>query len=256
MPSDGAMNVRKPLTYRAAGVDIDAGETLVDRIRPLAARTRRPEVLAGLGGFSALFELPVERYRHPVLVSGTDGVGTKLRLALSLQRHEGLGVDLVAMCVNDVLLQASGAQLEERLAGDPEGRPLAEVLLAPTRIYASSVLAVLRQPELRRAVKGLAHITGGGLIENIARIVPAGLTAVVGLASWQMPAVFEWLRREEPIARRTSSIARSTVVWAWSSLWPASTWMRWRMRCAPRVRGYGSSATSSRGGSRRVRLRE
>ena len=95
------------LSYRDAGVDIDAGNALIERIKPLAARTRRPEVMAGLGGFGALFELPLERYRRPVLVSGTDGVGTKLRLALELGRHEQIGIDLVGMCVNDIVVQGA-----------------------------------------------------------------------------------------------------------------------------------------------------
>ncbi|HET7371486.1 MAG TPA: AIR synthase related protein, partial [Gammaproteobacteria bacterium] len=94
----------KPLTYRDAGVDIDAGDELIERIKPAARRTQRPEVMAGLGGFGALFELPPDRYRHPVLVSGTDGVGTKLKLAIETGRHDGIGIDLVAMCVNDVLV--------------------------------------------------------------------------------------------------------------------------------------------------------
>ncbi|HET7587267.1 MAG TPA: phosphoribosylformylglycinamidine cyclo-ligase [Gammaproteobacteria bacterium] len=97
----------KPLTYRDAGVDIDAGDELIERIKPAARRTQRPEVLAGLGGFGALFELPPDKYRHPVLVSGTDGVGTKLKLAIETGRHDGIGIDLVGMCVNDVIVQGA-----------------------------------------------------------------------------------------------------------------------------------------------------
>lgn len=284
------------LSYRDAGVDIDAGAQLVERIKPLAAATRRPGVLSGLGGFGALFELPLDRYRHPVLVSGTDGVGTKLRLAIELGRHEDIGIDLVAMCANDVLVSgaeplffldyyatsrldlevastvvagiARGCKLagcaliggetaempgiyapgDYDLAGfcvgivekdaiiQPErvrpgdrlialassgphsngyslirkiievsgvdltmpcdGSPLAERLLAPTRIYTPSLLPLIGA----LPVHGLAHITGGGLSENLPRVLPQGCEAVIDLASWTRPAVFDWLQAAGSIA--------------------------------------------------------
>ncbi len=278
-----------PLTYRSAGVDIDAGNSLVERIKPAVRRTMRPEVLAGLGGFGALVEVPVDRYRRPVLVSGADGVGTKLKLAQQYNRHSSIGIDLVAMCVNDVLVQgaeplyfldyfacgslnidtaatviegiAEGCQLagcalvggetaempdmyaagDYDLAGfcvgvaeksklidgseiaagnviiglessgahsngyslirkvldrvaDPAleqigGVPLLDLLMTPTRIYVSSVLAVLKSHK----INGMAHITGGGLSENIIRVVPEELAVEVDLNSWQRPALFDWL---------------------------------------------------------------
>ncbi|MCC6535006.1 MAG: phosphoribosylformylglycinamidine cyclo-ligase [Burkholderiales bacterium] len=277
------------LTYRDAGVDIDAGDRLVERIKPLAARTRREGVLAGIGGFGALFDLGA-KYREPVLVSGTDGVGTKLKLAFQLDGHDTVGIDLVAMSVNDVLVQGAeplffldyfacgkldvdmaarviagvakgceqagcaliGGETAEMpgmyppgeydLAGfavgvvekssiidgrgivrgdavigiassgphsngyslirkivelhrvDPgadfDGRPLGAALLAPTRIYARSMLALLQ----RLPVKGMAHITGGGLTGNVPRILPPGLRAVLRRSSWTLPPVFEWLQ--------------------------------------------------------------
>ena len=283
------MTSRAPLTYKTSGVDIDAGENLVERIKGAVGRTRRPEVLGGLGGFGGLFKLPVERFRQPVLVSGTDGVGTKLKLAIEHDAHDEIGIDLVAMCVNDVIVQGAeplffldyfvtprldvdiaarviggiargceiaGAALiggetaehpgmhaegeydlagfcvgvveEDRLldgrtiaAGDsviglassgphsngfslirlalessPEGpetlldgRPLIDQLLAPTRIYATSVLKLLEATE----TKGLSHITGGGLTENIPRVLPKGLGARLQRSAWPSPAVFEWL---------------------------------------------------------------
>lgn len=284
------MNPEKPpsLTYRDAGVDIDAGMELVDRIKPLARRTVRPEVLAGIGGFGALFALPA-RFREPVLVSGTDGVGTKLKLAFLLDRHDTIGIDLVAMSVNDILVQgaeplffldyfacgkldvdtaaqviagiargcelagcaliggetaempgmyppgeydlagfavgvveksriitgqdiapgdvvlglassgahANGYSLIRKildatgtdLAADFHGRPLGEVILAPTRIYVKSVLALIE----RLPVKGLAHITGGGLTENIPRILPSHVSAELDRQSWPLPPLFRWL---------------------------------------------------------------
>jgi phosphoribosylformylglycinamidine cyclo-ligase len=282
---------KEALTYRAAGVDIDAGEEVVERIKPLVARTFRKGVLAGLGGFGALFELS-GRYREPVLVSGTDGVGTKLKLAQALGRHDTIGIDLVAMCVNDVLVQgaeplffldyfatgrldvdtavaviggiargceiagcaliggetaempdmyspgeydlagfcvgaveksalidgssiragdvilglassgphANGYSLIRRIvarAGNPldlalDGGTLADALLAPTTIYVSPILALLRQ----HAVHGMAHITGGGLVENIIRVVPDGLGIHLDSTAWKLPAVFDWLQRE------------------------------------------------------------
>jgi len=286
---------KKPITYRDAGVDIDAGDALVEAIKPLAKRTLRPEVLAGIGGFGALFEIS-KKYREPVLVSGTDGVGTKLKLAFHLGIHHTVGIDLVAMSVNDILVQgaeplffldyfacgkldvavatevvrgvARGCELagcaliggetaempgmyaqgEYDLAGfavgvvekseiidghdigagdvilglassgahsngyslvrrilerakldlgaDFHGRPLGEVLLEPTRIYVKPLLALMRQ--LR--VKGMAHITGGGLIENVPRMLPAAVKAMIARSSWRMPPLFEWLQREGKIA--------------------------------------------------------
>ncbi|MFA7437814.1 phosphoribosylformylglycinamidine cyclo-ligase [Castellaniella sp.] len=280
-------------TYRDAGVDIDAGEALVEHIKPLAARTLRPGVMAGIGGFGALFELPRD-IREPILVSGTDGVGTKLRLAFEWQRHATVGIDLVAMSVNDILVQgaeplyfldyfacgklsldvatqvvagvARGCELagcaliggetaempgmypegEYDLAGfavgvveksalidglsiapgdtvlglassgahsngyslirkilqhagarpehDLGGRPLADVIMAPTRIYVRAVLAALAAHG--RAVKGLAHITGGGLLENIPRILQPGLCANLRGDAWARPALFQWLQAQ------------------------------------------------------------
>ena len=285
---------QKNLTYRDAGVDIDAGEALVDRIKPLAARTLREGVLSGIGGFGGLFEIPA-RYKTPVLVSGTDGVGTKLRLAFEWNRHDTVGIDLVAMSVNDILVQgaeplffldyfacgkldvdvaaqvvggiAKGCELsgcallggetaempgmypdgEYDLAGfavgvveksalidgreavqpgdvllglassgahsngysllrkvleytgaKPEetfnGQLLGDVVMAPTRLYVKPVLAALSQ--FGPAIKGLAHITGGGLLENVPRILRAGLQAQIASSAWAMPALFEWLQRE------------------------------------------------------------
>jgi len=283
------------LTYRDAGVDIDAGDALVDRIKPLAARTMRDGVLAGIGGFGALFEVP-KKFREPVLVSGTDGVGTKLKLAFDWQRHETVGIDLVAMSVNDILVQgaeplffldyfacgkldvgtaaqvikgiaagceASGCALvggetaempgmypagEYDLAGfvvgcvdkeriidgksiasgdvvlglassgahsngyslirklieksgidfesDFHGRTFKEVVMTPTRIYVKSLLALINA----LPVKGMAHITGGGITENIPRVLPAGLTAEIKAGSWAMPPLFHWLKAQGNIA--------------------------------------------------------
>ena len=276
----------KPLTYKDAGVDIDAGNDLVDRIKPLVRRTLRPEVLAGLGGFGGLFALAPDKYREPVLVSGTDGVGTKLMLAQHLDKHDTIGVDLVAMCVNDVLVQGAeplffldyfacgrldvdtaanvvagiaegcvqagaaliGGETAEMpdmypdgeydlagfcvgvvekdamvdgsaiaagdalvgiassgphsngyslirkvldIAGDEEidGRPAREALLEPTRIYVKSILALMQQ----MPVKGLSHITGGGISENLPRVLPQDLHAAIDLSSWQQGPVFDWL---------------------------------------------------------------
>ena len=284
------------LSYRAAGVDIDAGDEVVERIKPLVRRTYRPEVMAGLGGFGALFEL-AGRYREPVLVSGTDGVGTKLKLAQELGRHDTIGIDLVAMCVNDVLVQgaeplffldyfatgkldvdttvavvggiAKGCEFagcaliggetaempdmyppgEYDLAGfcvgaveksalidgsaiqagdaiigiassgphsngyslvrkivkragspfdlDLGGVKLADALLAPTTIYVKPILKLMRE----QSVHGMAHITGGGLKENIIRVVPEHLGIALDSSSWTLPPVFEWLRREGNVAR-------------------------------------------------------
>jgi phosphoribosylformylglycinamidine cyclo-ligase len=277
------------LTYRDAGVDIDAGDELVERIKPVVKRTMRREVLAGIGGFGALVEVPLDRYRKPVLVSGTDGVGTKLRLAIDTGRHDKIGIDLVAMCVNDVVVSgaeplffldyyatgklrvevaeavirgiAEGCELagcalvggetaempgmysgddydlagfcvgiaeKDRLidgsgiaAGDViiglassgphsngyslirklvsvagasdktqvEGKTLFDRLLSPTRIYVKSLLALAQQI----SVKGFAHITGGGLTDNIPRVIPEGLEVVLQRKSWARDPVFEWL---------------------------------------------------------------
>jgi phosphoribosylformylglycinamidine cyclo-ligase len=276
-----------PLTYRDAGVDIDAGDALVDRIKPLAARTMREGVLAGIGGFGALFEVP-KRYKEPVLVSGTDGVGTKLKLAFEWQRHDTVGIDLVAMSVNDILVQgaeplffldyfacgklsvdvaaqvvggialgcetaempgmypdgeydlagfavgaaeksklidgksirpgdvvlglaSSGAhsngfsllrKILQRAGARPEqdfhGRPLGDVVMAPTHLYVKPVLAVLAQFEGQ--IKGLAHITGGGLLDNVPRILQAGLQAHLQRDAWQMPQLFSWLQQQGGVA--------------------------------------------------------
>ncbi|MGB5346037.1 MAG: phosphoribosylformylglycinamidine cyclo-ligase [Woeseia sp.] len=277
---------RKSLTYRDAGVDIDAGNSLVERIKPLVAATRRPEVLAGLGGFGGLFALPPDRYREPVLVSGTDGVGTKLKLAHKLNRHDTIGIDLVAMCVNDILVSGAeplffldyfacgkldvavaeavvggiaegcrqaGAALiggetaempdmykdgEYDLAGfcvgaverseiidgssiragdallgiassgphsngyslirkvlkiaenrDIDGEPAEQLLLAPTTIYVKPLLAL----RAALSVKGLAHITGGGLTENLPRVLPDDVHAEITVNSWRQGPVFDWL---------------------------------------------------------------
>ncbi len=296
------------LTYRAAGVDIDAGDALVERIKPLVKRTFRPEVMGGLGGFGGLFDLG-GRYREPVLVSGTDGVGTKLKLAQILGRHDTIGIDLVGMCVNDVLVQgaeplffldyfatgkldvdtaaavvggiARGCELagcaliggetaempdmyppgEYDLAGftvgaveksqmltgeaivagdvvlgvassgphsngyslirrilDRAGNPfdldlggvkLVDALMAPTTIYVKPMLELLGAGSSRiphpetpiPAIHGMAHITGGGLKENIIRVVPEGLGIALDASSIVLPPVFDWLMREGNVAR-------------------------------------------------------
>jgi phosphoribosylformylglycinamidine cyclo-ligase len=287
---------RAPVTYRAAGVDIDAGEELVERIKPQVKRSLRREVLGGIGGFGALVEIPLDRYRKPVLVSGTDGVGTKLRLAIDTGRHDSVGIDLVAMCVNDVVVQgaeplffldyyATGAldvNVAERvIAGIVEGcvqagcalvggetaempgmyhgkdydlagfavgvvekdriidgshtaagdvilglpssgphsngfsliRKILEVssadvaasvqgialidrLMAPTRIYVKPLLALMTEI----GVHGLAHITGGGLVDNVPRVLPEGLEAVLERRAWSRDPVFDWLQREGRVA--------------------------------------------------------
>lgn len=285
------------LTYRDAGVDIEAGDDLVERIKPLAKRTMRPEVMGGIGGFGALFELS-GKYREPVLVSGTDGVGTKLKLAFQWNKHDTVGQDLVAMSVNDILVQgaeplffldyfacgkldvdtaadvvkgiARGCELagcaliggetaempsmypdgEYDLAGfavgavekaeiidgsriasgdvvlglassgahsngyslirrilelaqpeldaDFHGRPLRDVVLEPTRIYVKPLLEVLQA--MPGVVKGMAHITGGGLTENVPRILSEGLTARIDAAAWALPPLFQWLQEAGNVA--------------------------------------------------------
>ena len=287
----------RPTTYRDAGVDIDAGDELVERIKPAVRRSMRPEVLGGLGGFGALVEVPLHRYRQPVMVSGTDGVGTKLRLAIETGRHDTIGIDLVAMCANDVVVQgaeplffldyfATGrlqvdvaervikgivegclqagcalvggetAEMPGMYEGDDydlagfcvglvekdriidgsqtragnvilglassgphsngyslvrrllavsgatpatmlDGTPLYDLLLAPTRIYVKSVLAVLAE----LPVHAIAHITGGGPSGNIPRTLPDGLEAVLEERAWPRPAVFDWLERTGRIER-------------------------------------------------------
>ena len=281
------------ISYKDAGVDIDAGNALVDRIKHVAKRTARPEVMGGLGGFGALCEIPAG-YRQPVLVSGTDGVGTKLRLAMDLSRHDSIGIDLVAMCVNDLVVcgaeplffldyYATGklnvdvaaqvvsgigrgcelagcalvggetAEMPGMYEGDDydlagfcvgvvektdiidgskvcegdvllalpssgphsngyslirkiievsqadiynvslDGQPLADLLMAPTRIYVKALLQLIKQTG---AVKAMAHITGGGLLENIPRVLPEGAVAGIDLSSWKRPAVFDWLQEQ------------------------------------------------------------
>jgi phosphoribosylformylglycinamidine cyclo-ligase len=285
----------KSLTYRDAGVDIDAGDQLVENIKPYAKKTMRPEVLAGIGGFGALCGIPA-KYREPVLVSGTDGVGTKLKLAFELNRHDTIGVDLVAMSVNDILVQgaeplffldyfacgkldvatatdvvkgiadgcaqsgcaliggetaempgmypageydlagfavgvvekskiidgksiaagdavlglaSSGAhsngyslirriiaQNKTALSTQFDGKALSDLILAPTRIYVKSMLQLMA----RLPVKGLAHITGGGIVDNVPRILPEHLTARLERKSWPLPPLFAWLQREGNVA--------------------------------------------------------
>jgi phosphoribosylformylglycinamidine cyclo-ligase len=276
----------KGLSYRDAGVDIDAGDALVEAIKPFARRTMRPEVLGGLGGFGALCEIP-KKYRHPVLVSGTDGVGTKLKLAFELDQHDAVGIDLVAMSVNDVLVQgaeplffldyfacgklnlnvtkdvikgiAAGCELagcaliggetaempgfyaegeydlagfcvgvveKERILDGRTIRPGDTILglassgphsngfslirrilqkkkpnsmaplMEPTRIYVKPVLKLLESVP----VKGLAHITGGGLTGNVPRVLPENLRAVVRKAAWPRPEIFQWLQRAGNVA--------------------------------------------------------
>ena len=280
------------LSYRDAGVNIDAGTELVERIKPIASQTFRPGVLTGLGGFGALFELPTDRYQQPVLVSGTDGVGTKLKLAMMMNKHDTIGIDLVAMCVNDLIVggaeplyfldyyatgalnvdeatdvmrgigkgcELAGAALtggetaempgmyaggDYDLAGfcvgiveksdiidgskvkaddvliglassgphsngyslirkvldhadadlqqHVEGRSLGETLLEPTRIYVKPLLKLFEQIK----VHALAHITGGGLTENLPRVMPEGTVANIDRDSWQQPAIFNWLQQQ------------------------------------------------------------
>ena len=295
MASSSRSDDKSSLSYRDAGVDIDAGNALVERIKPLAAATRRPGVLAGLGGFGALFEIPAN-YRHPVLVAGTDGVGTKLKLAMEIGKHDTIGIDLVAMCVNDLIVQGAeplffldyyatghldvdtasdvmkgisegclqaGAALiggetaempgmyggedydlagfcvgvveKDRIidgsqvkTGDAligltssgphsngyslirkvieksgadlnmafDGASLGQRLLEPTRIYIKPLLELFQQVD----VHALAHITGGGLLENLPRVMPDNTKARIISGSWHLPAVFEWLQSQGNIA--------------------------------------------------------
>jgi len=280
------------LNYKSAGVDIEAGNALVERIKPIAARTRTAGVMAGLGGFGSMFELPLDRYQQPVLVSGTDGVGTKLKLANELGIHDSIGIDLVAMCVNDIIVQGaeplffldyfatgkldvdtaaavvegigkgcelagaalvggetaempgmyadgeydlagfcvgivekskvldgSKVKVGDKLIGIASSGPhsngyslirkiiahsdsglsdafngvtLGAALLEPTRIYVKSLLALLDKVP----VHALAHITGGGLTENLPRVLPVGTKANIDLASWEFPPIFKWLQEK------------------------------------------------------------
>lgn len=282
------------MSYYDAGVDIDAGNRLVENIKPYVKRTIRPEVLSGIGGFGAMFEIS-KNYKNPVLVSGTDGVGTKLKLAFKLGKHDCIGIDLVAMSVNDILVQgaeplffldyfacgrldveiatrvvkgialgceragcaliggetaempgmypdheydlagfavgvvekdriingrsitegdavlglaSSGAHsngyslirkiLEEShtdIAANLNGKVLMDTIMEPTRIYVKPLLDLLKY----FPVKGMAHITGGGLVENIPRILPEGLTAVLKRSDWDMPELFSWLQQQGKI---------------------------------------------------------
>ncbi|MCB1670259.1 MAG: phosphoribosylformylglycinamidine cyclo-ligase [Gammaproteobacteria bacterium] len=283
------------LSYRDAGVDIDAGNALVENIKSVTERTRRPEVLSGLGGFGGLFELP-RGYRQPVLVSATDGVGTKLKLAMELGRHRTIGIDLVAMCVNDLIVCGAeplffldyyatgnldvslatdvvtgigkgcelagcaliggetaempgmysgsdydlagfavgvvekdeiidnvrvspGDQLIGLLSSGPHSNgyslirrilerehadlqqtlgdsTLGEALLAPTEIYVVAIAELARHIR----INALAHITGGGILENLPRVLPASASAHIDLSSWQLPAVFQWLQERGNVA--------------------------------------------------------
>ncbi|RUO21460.1 phosphoribosylformylglycinamidine cyclo-ligase [Aliidiomarina haloalkalitolerans] len=291
------MNEQKPsLSYKDAGVDIDAGNALVQRIKNVTRRTTRPEVMGSIGGFGALCEIPAG-YKQPVLVSGTDGVGTKLRLAIDLKKHDTVGIDLVAMCVNDLIVQGAeplffldyyatgkldvdvaadvvagigegcvqsgcaliGGETAEMpgmyeagdydlagfcvgvvekadiidgskvaagdaliavassgphsngyslirkvievanadLTADFHGKPLADHLMAPTRIYVKPVLELIKQVN----VHAISHITGGGFQENIPRVLPEHCKAVVERSSWQWPVIFSWLQENGNIAR-------------------------------------------------------
>lgn len=298
-------------TYRDAGVDMDAGDSLVERIKPLARRTMRPEVLGGIGGFGALMELP-KKYKEPVLVSGTDGVGTKLKLAFEMNKHDTIGQDLVAMSVNDILVQgaeplffldyfacgkldvdtgaavvagiATGCELSgcaliggetaempgmyppgeydlagfavgvaeksklitglqiqpgdavlglassgihsngyslvrklievsaADLAADFHGQPFGHAVLQPTRIYVKSLLALMAE----LTVKGMAHITGGGLTENIPRVLPSGTAVAIDVAAWTLPPLFQWLQQTGHVSdhemRRTFNCGIGMVV--------------------------------------------
>ena len=290
------MNPSSSLSYRDAGVDIDAGDRLVENIKPFAKRTMRPEVLGGIGGFGALVEIS-KKYREPVLVSGTDGVGTKLKLAFELNRHDTVGIDLVGMSVNDILVQGAeplffldyfacgkldveaatevikgiafgceqagcaliGGETAEMpgmypageydLAGFAVGvvekskiitgqdikagdaviglasngahsngyslvrkiierskpdlnakfdgeRTLADCIMAPTRIYVKPLLVLMQQ----LTVKGMAHITGGGLLENVPRVLPGNVVAQLDGQAWHTPKLFDWLREMGNVA--------------------------------------------------------
>ena len=218
-----------PLTYRDAGVDIDAGDALVDRIKPMAARTMREGVLAGIGGFGALFEVP-KRYKEPVLVSGTDGVGTKLKLAFDWQRHDTVGIDLVAMSVNDILVQgaeplffldyfacgklsvdvaaqvvggiARGCELSgcALIGGEtaemPGMYPDGEYDLAGFAVGAAEKSALIDG----KSIQPGDVVLGGGLLDNVPRILQPGLQASLRRDAWQMPQLFTWLQQKGGVA--------------------------------------------------------
>lgn len=292
------MHKSAPLSYQSSGVDIDAGNELIERIKPIVKKTMQPGVISGLGGFGGLFELPWSDYSQPVLVSGTDGVGTKLKLAIQMRQHQTIGIDLVAMCVNDIIvtgakplffldyfatgklkldvaqsviegiaegcLQSGAALIGGETAEMPgvyqgddydlagfavglvektriiskkhvkvgdvllglassgahsngyslirkvieraampldqtfDGRTLGEALLEPTRIYVKSLLALIEHID----VHALAHITGGGLTENIPRVLPQYTQAQINLDTWSLPAVFQWLQTQGQIERQ------------------------------------------------------
>lgn len=294
--NSSAASPKAPLSYRDAGVDIDAGADLVEQIKPYVKRTLRPEVMGGIGGFGALFEIPLDRYQKPVLVSGTDGVGTKLKLALQLNKHDTIGIDLVAMCVNDILvlgaeplyfldyyatgkldnavavdvikgiaegclqsgcaltggetaempgmysegdydlagfcvgivekdqiIDSSKVEAGNALIGIASSGPhsngyslirkvlevskadlsepcgeqtLGDALLAPTRIYVKSIHALLEQIDIH----AMSHITGGGLTENLPRVMPENTRAQIDASSWEFSAVFKWLQQQGNIA--------------------------------------------------------
>ncbi|MBF0265120.1 MAG: phosphoribosylformylglycinamidine cyclo-ligase [Gammaproteobacteria bacterium] len=293
---DSKSSESKSLSYKDAGVDIDAGNSLIDKIKPYAKSTLRDGVLGGLGGFGALFEIPLDRYKKPVLVSGTDGVGTKLKLAMEMNKHDTIGIDLVAMCVNDLIVQGAeplffldyyatgklnvdaaadvvkgiaegclqagcaltggetaempgmyqnddydlagfcvgivdkdqvidGSQVQEGdvllgiassgphsngyslirkvlevnktnltspLPGDDKNRTIGESLLEPTKIYIKPLLDLIKQCD----VHAISHITGGGLTENIPRVLPTAHIAQIDTHAWKLPAVFEWLKSQ------------------------------------------------------------
>src|SRR5438445_625874 len=168
---------QKPLTYADAGVSIEAGNALVKAIGPLARSTARPGADAELGGFAGFFDLKAAGYSDPLLVAANDGVGTKLKLAIELGRHDGVGIDLVAMCANDLIVQGA----------EP---------LEPTTIYVRQLLPLVQE----RRIKGLAHITGGGILENIPRVLPQNCHAVIDMDLWAPPAIFELLQQGGRIA--------------------------------------------------------
>jgi len=290
--------MQSSLSYQDAGVSIDSGNSLVEKIKPFAKRTHRAGVLGGIGGFGALFELPLDRYQQPILVSSTDGVGTKLKLAQQYQKHDTIGIDLVAMCVNDIIVsgaeplffldyyatgqldvdvaakviegislgcEMAGAALvggetaempgmyeigdydlagfcvgivekkaiidgskvqagdaligiassgihsngyslvrkilsvsQTALDSDFHGQPLADVLLAPTKIYVKPLLQLIKTV----SVHAISHITGGGLLENIPRVLPTDLCAEIHTNTWNIPLIFNWLQQQGRVAEQ------------------------------------------------------